>query len=176
MEIMQKITYQHAKTTCRGSCKASKSLNCGRRGSALESQEGLFQNVGGAKFELKIGQTDQTVLFARDRQQRDRGEGERADTNRDDAGNRVQANPQDTEADIAHVNDCDMVNNSDIRRTAERRVLETQEVSHMSGVEHVEWKARNVHRMPRKRMEEKKTLAAKNTETVSAQRAKMFSD
>ena len=88
----------------------------------------------------------------------------------------MQANPQDTEADIAHVNDCDMVNNSEIRRTAERRVLETQEVSHMSGVEHVEWKARNVHRMPRKRMEEKKTLAAKNTETVSAQRAKMFSD
>jgi len=125
--------------------------------------------VGGATFELKIGQTDQTVLFARDRQQRDRGEGESADTNRDDAGNRVQANPQDTEADIAHVNDCDMANNSNIRRTAERRVLET-------GVEHVEWKARNVHRIPRKRIEEKKALAAKNAETVNAQRAKMFSD
>jgi len=114
----------------------------------------------GATFELKIGQTDQTVLFARDRQQRDRGEGERADTNRDDAENRVQTNPPDTEVDIALVNDCDMANNSNIRRTAERRVLET-------GAEHVEWKTRNVHRIPRKRMEEGKTLAAKEAHHVT---------
>jgi len=134
---MQKITYQHAKTTCRRSCETSKTPNCGRRGSALENQEWLFQNVRGAMFELKIWQTDHTVLFARDRQQWDRGEGERANTNRDDAGNRVQSNPQDTEADIAHVNDCDMANNCSLRRTTERRVLET-------GIEHVEWKARNV--------------------------------
>ena len=64
---MQKTTYQHAKTTCCGSCKISKTLNCGRRGSVLENQEALFQNVGGVMFELKIGQADQMGLV-RERQ------------------------------------------------------------------------------------------------------------